>query len=110
MSTTILVCAVCVMAVASAVRAVLAVLDYQPARDARTQALVMQRAYMRMMEAMTNQPHRTTAAPLLSSMTPEWCVRTFHTVNPGASSNNIRVPSLYLVDFARAVVRYMEGE
>jgi hypothetical protein len=45
---------------------------------------------------------------LLTSMTPEWCMKEFHRVNPGAK--DFAIPSLYLVDFARAVVRHMEQE
>lgn len=37
--------------------------------------------------------------------TPDWCVRTFHRVNPGARDTVVSVPSLYLWDFAKAVIR-----
>lgn len=37
-------------------------------------------------------------------LTPEWCVETWHTVNPGAKETMPSgVPSLYLLDFAYAV-------
>lgn len=42
----------------------------------------------------------------LALLTPEWCVRAFHRVNPGA--RDFAIPSLYLVDFAREVVRLLE--
>lgn len=39
-------------------------------------------------------------------LTPEWCMSTFFRVNPGANVPPLfHIPSLYLLDFARAVVR-----
>lgn len=43
----------------------------------------------------------------LSDLTPEWCVEAFYRVNPGAKFHAL--PSLYLVDFAREVVRHLEN-
>lgn len=37
-----------------------------------------------------------------SKLTPEWCMEAFWRVNPGG---NAVVPSLYLLDFAREVLR-----
>lgn len=37
-------------------------------------------------------------------LTPEWCLRAFYRVNPGAHGDNVNYPSLYLLDFAREVL------
>jgi hypothetical protein len=52
------------------------------------------------------KPRAKRPRDLLSSMTPDWCYQSYKKANPGAVSFP---PSLYLVDFARAVVRHMEG-
>jgi hypothetical protein len=54
-----------------------------------------------------------TAAPSVEPpgwLTPEWCVDAFYRVNPGAllSWRAGGVPSLYLLDFAREVLRVVE--
>lgn len=49
-----------------------------------------------------------TPAPFVASLTPEWCLEAFYRVNPGASERRYRElgwPSLYLLDFAREVLR-----
>lgn len=43
-------------------------------------------------------------------LTAEWCVQTFYRVNPGAKQPPLfRIPSLYLLDFARAIVAQCEA-